>query len=393
MTDKMVGGSLGTEQDLRRLTRELIAGHRHHPDTVFWAAQFDAGLAWVHHPVGAGGLALPVTDQSAVDEELQLAGRLSTWMRNPMGIGMVAPALVAYGTPEQRDLLRAIFTGEQIWCQLFSEPGAGSDVAGLSTRARVQADGWVLNGQKVWTSLAHASAYGLLLARTDPDLPKNQGITAFILDMHRVGVTVRPLRDMTGASHFNEVFLDDVHVSDTDRLGPVGAGWAVARTMLSHERTVIGASADGPDEAPISMALQKWRSSPRTDPGQRAELTQLWIDAELLRLAGHRDQSGPSGAVLKLQRALLMQRIATFVVGLMGEDGLLFDGYEQSAPVDPAQAAQPITDPVRAWLQSPAYTIAGGTSDIMRTLIGEQLLGLPREPSATSGKPWSELAR
>ncbi|WP_433085762.1 acyl-CoA dehydrogenase family protein [Dactylosporangium sp. CA-052675] len=356
-------------------------------------AQFDAGLAWVHHPEGAGGLGLGPDRQAEVDAVLSAAGRLESWERNPMGIGMVAPALMVHGTPAQRALLRPIFTAEHIWCQLFSEPGAGSDIAGLATRAVRDGEGWVVDGQKTWTSLAHAARFGLALTRTDPGAPKHAGLTAFLIDMHAPGVRVRPLRDLTGGAHFNEVFLDGVRVADDARIGGVGEGWAVATTMLASERAVIGGSVGERGSGAIAMAVETWRRT-GSDPGRRAELIRLWVDAEVLRLAALRDQRtraeggpGPGGSGLKLRRALLEQRIARFALELLGPAGLVYDADAVRAN-GPAEG-----DPVWTWLQSQAYTIAGGTSDVMRTIIGERVLGLPREPGLPRDTPWSQIPR
>ncbi len=361
--------------------------------TTALGAQFDAGLAWVHHPAGAGGLGLGPDRQAEVDALLAAADRLESWERNPMGIGMVAPALMAHGTPAQRALLRPIFTAEHLWCQLFSEPGAGSDIAGLATRAARDGADWVVDGQKTWTSLAHTARFGLALTRTDPQAPKHAGLTAFVIDMRAPGVQVRPLRDLTGGAHFNEVFLDGVRLGDDARLGSVGGGWTVATTMLASERAAIGGSAGERGSGAIALAVDTWRRT-GADPGRRAELTRLWVEAEVLRLAALRDQRtragdgpGPGASGLKLRRALLEQRIARFALELLGPAGLVYDA-------DAVRAGGPAPeDPVWTWLQSQAYTIAGGTSDVMRTIIGERVLRLPREPGLPRQTPWSQIPR
>ncbi|WP_433059020.1 acyl-CoA dehydrogenase family protein [Dactylosporangium sp. CS-033363] len=377
-------------EELRQYVEEVV---RESDEADFLGAQFDAGLAWVHHPEGAGGLGLSPDRQAEVDAVLGAAGRLASWERNPMGIGMVAPALTVHGTPAQRELLRPIFTAEHIWCQLFSEPGAGSDIAGLSTKAVRDGTAWVVDGQKTWTSLAHTARFGLALTRTDPGAPKHAGLTAFVIDMHAPGVQVRPLRDLTGGTHFNEVFLDGVRVGDDARVGAAGAGWKVATTMLASERTVIGASVGERGSGAIALAVETWRRT-GSDPARRTELTRLWVDAEVLRLAALRDREtraeggpGPGGSGLKLRRALLEQRIARFAVELLGPAGLVYDA-------DAVRAGGPAPDdPVWTWLQSQAYTIAGGTSDVMRTIIGERVLGLPREPGLPRDTPWSQIPR
>src|SRR3954469_20157192 len=217
------------EADVRARVAKLLDEHADDDMTSFLGAQFDLGLARMDFPVGHGGLDASPKLQEIVDSALQKAGRKYPWMRNAMGIGMCGPTIVVRGTEEQRErFLRPIFTSEEIWCQLFSEPGAGSDVAGLATRAERDGDEWIVNGQKVWTSGAHMSQWGMLIARSHPDQPKHKGITYFLLDMSSPGVDVRPLRQITGDAEFNEVFLSDVRVPDSARLGPEGGGWAVA---------------------------------------------------------------------------------------------------------------------------------------------------------------------
>ena len=207
----------------------------------FLGAQFDRGLGWVHFDEGHGGLNGSPALTGHVARRLAEAGAPAAMMYNVIGHGMVAPTISVHGTEDQKSkYLRSLFTGEEIWCQLFSEPGAGSDVAGLSMRAVRDGDEWILNGQKVWTTLAHISRYGLILARTDPDQPKHRGITAFLVDMHAPGVDVRPLYQATGEAEFNECFFTDVRVSDDNRLGDVGNGWSVGITTLMNERVSIG---------------------------------------------------------------------------------------------------------------------------------------------------------
>jgi alkylation response protein AidB-like acyl-CoA dehydrogenase len=195
-------------------------------DQDFLGFQFDAGLAWVHFPVGLGGLGVSRKLQPAVNDRLRQAGAPNWLARNAIGYGMAAPTILAHGSEDQKQrYLRPLFTCEHVWCQLFSEPGAGSDVAGLATKAVRDGDEWVANGQKVWTTLAHTSRYGMLLARTNPDAEKHKGLTYFVVDMHAPGVEVRPLRQMTGDAEFNEVYFTDARIPDTERLSDVGEGW------------------------------------------------------------------------------------------------------------------------------------------------------------------------
>jgi alkylation response protein AidB-like acyl-CoA dehydrogenase len=374
---------------------KLIADHGSDSQTAFLGAQFDAGLAWIHFPVGYGGLAVAPKLQELVDERLEAAGRRYPWMRNPMGIGMVGPTLAQHGTDEQRGYLRAIWTAEELWCQLFSEPGAGSDVATLSTRAVRDGDEWITNGQKVWTSLAHAARRGLLLARTDPDVPKHSGLTAFVLDMHAPGVEVRPLRQMSGAAHFNEVYMTDVRIPDSARVGGVGDGWKVAVTTLMNERVSIGGNVQPRGSGPIGTAVRLWQTHGRdASPAHRARLMKLWVEAEVLRLGNMRAQQlrehgtpGPEGSVLKLGSALLSQRIADFSVTLMGASGGLISGYDEADDGDEG------SDAVRNLLASQSTTIAGGTSEIMRNILGERMLGLPPEPRADKNLAWSAIPK
>ncbi len=381
--------------DVQGRVARLLADHVEADQTTFLGAQFDAGLARIQNRPGDGGLGLAAKLQEHVDEALEAAGRRYHWLRNPMGIGMVGPAIAAHGTAEQRQLLRAAFTAEEIWCQLFSEPGAGSDVATLATTAVRDGDEWIINGQKVWTSLAHRAKRGLLLARTDPDVPKHTGITAFIVDMHAPGVEVRPLRQMSGGAEFNEVFFTDVRVPDTNRVDAEGKGWTVAVTTLMNERVSIGGGVEPRNSGPIGLALKVWESYTAGSDGRggarRDELMKLWVEAEVLRLGNIRAQArrelgtpGPEGSVLKLGGALLSQRIAHFTVSAMGPQGLLHDGYDRGRDDG---------DPISSFLGAQASTIAGGTSEVMRNILGERVLGLPGEPRVDRDVAWSAIPK
>ncbi|AGP65060.1 acyl-CoA dehydrogenase FadE34_1 [Mycobacterium intracellulare subsp. yongonense 05-1390] len=282
----------------------------------FLGAQYDAGLAWVHLPRGFGGLDLPRTAQERVDARLAAAGApVGGTPKNYIGMGMAAPTIAAFGTDEQkRKFLRPLFTGEQIYCQLFSEPGAGSDLAGVSTRAVRDGDEWIVNGQKVWTSQAQHAHMAILVARTDPAVPKHAGLTYFLCDMTQPGVEIRPLRQITGEAEFNEVFLTDVRVPDANRLGPEGGGWRVATTTLNNERVAIGSRAGAPREGGhIGKVADAWRAEPALrDPAMHDQLMRLWVEAEVFRLAGERlrqqaatGQPGPEGAGMKVAFAKL----------------------------------------------------------------------------------------
>jgi alkylation response protein AidB-like acyl-CoA dehydrogenase len=385
--------SVGTVADVRALAEDVIQRNAGADEVALLGALFDHGLAWVHWPEGRGGLNRAPSDQRVVDEVLDAAGRRASWLRNPMGIGMVAPALLAHGTPEQQSrYLRPIFTAEEIWCQLFSEPGAGSDVATLATTAVRDGDEWVVNGQKVWTSSAHLARWGLLLARTDPELPKHEGLTAFVLDMRGAGVDVRPMRMITGDAHFNEVFLTDVRIAEDQRVGSVGDGWRVAVTTLMNERVSIGGAIQPRGSGDIAGALEAWRELGGT-ASQRDRLARLWIEAEVVRLVNLRAEQlrtrgtpGPEGSVSKLAGALLSQRITSFTLELLGAAGMLYPDHGVDREFDRS-------DPVVAFLMAQSATIAGGTSEIMRDILGQRVLGLPPEPRVDKGRPWRDIPK
>ncbi len=254
--------------EILALTDQLIADHDPGDQFAFRGAQFDLGLAWVHFPEGCGGLGADAQLQRVVAGRLQEAGiQFAEIGWNGFGLYLAAPTIVAHATPETRTrLLRPLFTGKEVWCQLFSEPGAGSDLASLATRAVRDGDEWVVNGQKVWNTLAHMADRGMLVARTDPDAPKHRGLTYFALDMHAPGVEVRPLRQITGEAEFNEVYMTDVRVPDADRIGEVGDGWRVSMTTLMNERVTIGGSVAARESGPIGELMDVWRSLPQDRP-------------------------------------------------------------------------------------------------------------------------------
>jgi alkylation response protein AidB-like acyl-CoA dehydrogenase len=388
-----------TEAEVRRRVEQLLAEHGDDDMTTFLGAQFDAGLARMDYPTGHGGLDAEPKLQEIVDAALEKAGRRYLWMRNPMGIGMCGPTIVARGTDEQRDrFLRPIFTAEEIWCQLFSEPGAGSDVAGLATRAVADGDEWVVNGSKIWTSMAHQAKWGLLLARTDPDAPKHKGLTAFIIDMHEPGVEVRGIRSMAGASGFNEVFFTDAVVPDAMRVGEVGEGWRVGTATLMNERVSIGSEVAPQGSGPIARAVEAWHEAVDPSPAQRDRLMHLWVDAEVLRLGSLRAQAkrekgvpGPEGSILKLLQGRVLTDVAELVVDLMGPAGTLLAAPYSAEVVDEREAGS--HDPALSLCGAQAATIAGGTTQIQMNIIGERVLGLPREPGFDPDTPWSQIPR
>jgi len=345
--------------------------------TEFLIARFDAGLAWIAQP----------EHRNVAEARLRAGGAPDPFPGNPIGVGMVGPTILQHGTEEQQTrYLRRLWAGLDVWCQLFSEPGSGSDLASLATRAVADGDCWVLDGQKVWTSVADRAQYGLVLARTDVDVPKRDGITAFLLDMKTPGVTVRPLRQMTGDAEFNEVFLESVRLADDARLGPLGAGWRVAFTTLMNERASIGNAFGSSGGGPLAIAIDLYRTRHHSDPVARDAVTRMYIEAELIRLLVERaSQPGPAASVVKLFGTEHVRRVYEVIVQLLGADGMLW--------VDEGEGSPWTRGPYVAFLRSRAATIEGGSSEVMRNILGEQVLGLPREPDPLHGQPWRELPR
>jgi alkylation response protein AidB-like acyl-CoA dehydrogenase len=387
------------------LSEQLLRAHppASTPPREFLAAQFDLGLAWVHFPEGDGGLGLPPRLQEVVTTRLRAARAPSAAVRNPIGFGMGAPTVATHGSEAQRRrYLKPLFSGE-IWCQLFSEPGAGSDVGGLATRAVRDGDEWVVNGQKVWTTLAHLARWGMLVARTDPEAPKHRGLTYFVVDMHAPGVDVRPLRQMTGEAEFNEVYFTDVRIPDAERLGAVGEGWHVAITTLMNERVSIGGMTAARGSGPITDAVQLWSTHHAGNPSPTSavlkdRLVRLWIRSEANRLTNvratqNRKQGtpGPEGSTGKLAGAELNKDVYDLCIDLIGMEGTLYPSYEMVRPELVGGASNP--DIRKSFLRSRANSIEGGTSEVMRNILGERVLGLPGEPRADKDLPWSRIPR
>ncbi|MFJ5839035.1 acyl-CoA dehydrogenase family protein [Streptomyces shenzhenensis] len=388
--------------ELRLRTRALLEGQP--PASTdrldFLRARFDAGLAWVHYPEGLGGLGAPRALQAVVDAELAAAGAPDNDPRRiGIGLGMAAPTVLRHGTEEQqRRFLRPLWTGEEVWCQLFSEPGAGSDLAALGTRAVRDGDTWVVDGQKVWTSSAHLARWAILIARTDPGVPKHQGITYFVCDMTDPGVEVRPLRQLTGEAEFNEVFLTGVRIPDSRRLGAVGDGWRVARTTLMNERVSIGGMRLPREGGMIGPVARTWRERPelRThDLHQR--LLGLWVESEVARLTAERlrqqlvaGQPGPEGSGTKLAFARLNQEISALEVELLGQEGLLYDDWTLRRPELVDFTGR---EAGYRYLRAKGNSIEGGTSEILLNIVAERVLGLPAEPRTDKDVAWKDLAR
>jgi alkylation response protein AidB-like acyl-CoA dehydrogenase len=344
------------------------------------AALHDAGLVGVTWPPEFGGQGASQIQQIIINQELVRAElpRLINWI----GIGMCGPAIIVHGTDAQKErYLAPLLRADELWCQLFSEPGAGSDLAGVSTRAtRTESDGWRVTGQKVWTTGAQWCDFGLLLARTDLDVPKHRGLTMFLIDMKAAGVSVRPLRDMTGENHFNEVFLDDVLVPDSARVGAVDDGWRVAITMLMNERYTVSGDgttyAVGPDDLCDQVRAAQPRMSVTSAALVRQEFAACWVEALACRMTGNRlitaiaqgKEPGAEGSVGKLASAALVRRAADLGLQLEGDDAVY------------ASRADGTTHWHRAALFAPGVALAGGTTEVMKNIIAERVLRLPPEP-------------
>ena len=396
-----------TPAELRGRVEEFLAAHppERTERAAFLRARYAAGLAWVHFPEGHGGLGLPRSLQPMVEGLFAAAGAPDNNPRaNGIGLGMVAPTILTYGSEEKRQrFLEPLWCGEEIWCQLFSEPGAGSDLAGLATRAVRDASSgeWVVNGQKVWTSGAHNADFAILVARTDPDVPKHRGITYFLLDMHDPGVEVRPLRQITGEAEFNEVFLADVRVPDAMRVGEVGDGWRVANGTLNNERVAIGGHAAPREGGMLGVVAQSWRDrADQHTPELHDRLMRLYVEAEVARLTGQRlrqqlalGQPGPAGSAMKLTFARLNQQLSGLDLEIKGADGLRYESEPGWTMRRPEQVDFTGRDAVYRYLRAKGNSIEGGTSEILRNIVAERVLGLPSEPRVDKDVPWKEVPR
>jgi alkylation response protein AidB-like acyl-CoA dehydrogenase len=389
------------EQRVLELADELLASFPP-ADTepkVFLGEQFDRGLAWVHFPEGHGGLGLNAKLQKTINERLYAQGAPNPMYRNPIGHGMCGPTVVAWGSDEQKQrYLRPLFTGEEIWCQLFSEPGSGSDFAGLSSTGVQDGEEWIVNGQKVWTTLAHLSKWGLLVVRTAPQAVKHAGLTAFVVDMQDPTVEIRPLRQMTGEAEFNEVFFSDTRIPASEMLGSPGDGWRVSLTTLMNERVSIGGTIPTKGSGTIGALVQTWNQLPadRKTPTAREAVMKLWSRAEVLRLTNIRANQmrklgdpGPEGSIGKMASADLNKDIYDEVMNLLGADGLLYGSYEMVRP-ETAMGADTVQ---KAFLRSRANSIEGGTTEVMKNILGERVLGLPGDVRVDRDVPWADVPR
>ncbi|MFW2382926.1 MAG: acyl-CoA dehydrogenase family protein [Acidimicrobiales bacterium] len=378
----------------------------HDPQTMSYAEfrghQYDYGLAWVHFSEGRGGLGVRPQLQKDVESALRAAGAPAA---KPAQFFMylAGPTILTHGSSDVQDrFLKPMFTGEERWCQLFSEPGAGSDFAGLGTRAVRDGDEWIVNGQKVWNTLAHLADFGMLVTRSDPDAPKHKGMTYFALDMRAEGVEVRPLRQITGEAEFNEVYMTDVRVPDAHRIGDVGEGWRASLTTLMNERATIGGGGTPKrGSGTIASLVETWNDADvsRKTPAALHRLMELWIRAEVLRLTGIRGSQnrragnpGPEGSVAKLASATLNQEIMNAAVSLEGAAGMVDYDYTFRRP-ETLSVDGTGQGTHHSFLRVRANSIEGGTNEIMKNILGEQILGLPGEPRMDKNVPWKDVPR
>ena len=352
---------------------------------AFQAALYDAGLAGITWPK-PWGQGLTSEFQRVFNEEA--AGYELPTSMYTIGLGMVIPTMLEFGTDEQRERYVAkALRGEEVWSQLFSEPGAGSDVASLQTKAERDGDEWILNGQKVWTTGAQLSDYGAIIARTNPENPKHRGITMFIVDFHAPGVEIRPIKQINGGSGFNEVFFSDVRVPDSWRIGEVDDGWRCAIAMLMNERVAIGAGGGGGRGVGIKALTKLAREHGKLDdPRVRQGIADIYIRQQIMGYIGLRIRAavttgkapGPEGSIAKLAGALLSRRTSDLAIELAGAGGQAWEDPKQS------RWAQLV-------LSTPASRIAGGTDEVQRNIIGERVLALPKEPQVDRDIPFKEL--
>ena len=397
-----------TDKDIARIDAALDAllaefDPKKVDNVTFRGARFDKGLAWVHFPTGHGGLDMRPDLNRHVEERRRAAGAAA---QDPATffIALAGPTIVTHGSEEvKKRFLRPMFTGEEKWCQLFSEPGAGSDFAGLGTKAIRDGDEWIINGQKVWNTLAHLADWGMLVTRTDPDAPKHKGMTYFALDMHAPGVEVRPLRQITGEAEFNEVYMTDARVPDAHRVGEVGEGWRAALTTLMNERSAIGGGGGGSAKrrGPIDETIKIWKekSANERNGADKDKMMHLFCASEALRFtvmrgaqAAKAGNPGPEGSIAKLMSADFNKKVTEFTLHLMGADAMVDYDFTFRRP-DTLSVDGSFGGPRHSFLRVRANSIEGGTSEIMRNILGEQVLGLPGEPRVDKDISWSKVPR
>ena len=347
---------------------------------------FENGWAGITWPTEAGGRGGNSVQQMIFNQEQSKFDVPQSIFAQ--GIGMAGPTLIRHGTPEQKArFLPPMLRGDELWCQLFSEPGAGSDLAALSTRAEPDGDEYVVNGQKVWTSSAHYSDWGILLTRTNFEVPKHQGITYFLVDMRSAGIEVRPLRQITGAAHFNEVFLTDLRIPAANIVGDVDRGWGVTMTTLTAERTLIGTGGSNPVDDLIALA---GRFGVRDDPVVRQRIAETYERMQMLKFMGWRvqtavsrgEQPGPESSVLKLAYTRQLSKLGDLGLSIAGAAGMLNDSNDTA-----------VHNWTSTFLNQWASRIGGGTDEVQRNIVGERVLGLPGDPRVDKDVPFRSLPR
>ena len=374
-----------------------VAGYRRGQDApeaiasarAYQRAKYDngfAGISWPKEWGGQGGTQIQQVIFNQEEAQYKTLAGIFT-----IGLGMCLPTICTWGTPEQRNRFApAALKAEELWCQLFSEPAGGSDLGALRTRAVKDGDDWVINGQKIWTSGAHYCDWGIIVTRTNPDVPKHEGLTFFFLDMKTPGVEIRPIKQMSGSSHFNEVYFNDVRIPDTQRLGPVGAGWRVAITTLMNERYAAGEN-PGPDfEELLEVArIVDVEDGPAIDnPAVKEKLAEFYVRSRGLKYTKFRAMTslsrgqtpGPESSIGKLVSASKLQDIAAYGLDLLGMAG---------AEMGPEMPLAGLFE--EALLYAPAMRIAGGTDEILRNIIAERVLGLPADMRADKGMPFRDV--
>ncbi len=354
------------------------------------AKKADAGLAGLTWPKRHGGReASPILQVIYNQEEEDFTVPRGLF---EIGLGMCIPTMMAYAKPEQLDrYVRPALRGEEVWCQLFSEPAGGSDLAALRTRAERDGDDWVINGQKIWTSGAHLSDFGIVVVRTDPNVPKHEGLTFFFLDMKSPGIEIRPIHQMSGTRHFNEVFFTDVRVPDSQRLGGVGQGWKVSITTLMNERLAVGevARPDVDDLVALSRSVTMDGAPAIRNGAVRERIAEWYARSQGLKYTRFRTMTalsrgetpGPENSIAKLVNASKLQDIASFGMDMMGQAGLVVDD-------DLAEAYAMFQS---ALLSSPSARIAGGSDEILRNIIAERVLGMPADIRVDKNRPFNQV--
>jgi alkylation response protein AidB-like acyl-CoA dehydrogenase len=384
---KRFGAGEGAPEPMPHEGEALLAARR------WQRTKYEAGysaITWSKEVGGAGGTAM----QQVIYDQEEAKFDVPSGLTFRVTLGMCIPAMLAYATEEQKAYYapRAL-RGEHIWCQLFSEPAAGSDIAGVRTRAERRGDKWVINGQKIWTSGAHYSDYGVLVARSDPSVPKHKGLTYFFLDMRSPGVTMRPIKQITGDAHFNEVYFTDVEIPDSQRLGTVGRGWEVVLTTLMNERSMFSSMFEphiGP-KALLSLANSvEFESRPASlDQSVRERIANWYLKTEGVRLTSFRtmtslsrgEQPGPESSIAKAVTGPAGQEIGLFALDLQEMGGIIREPKLAAA----AGRWQ------EWWLFSPSRRVAGGTDEIMRNIIAERVLGLPADIRVDKDIPFNKL--